>query len=60
VLLPALNAIVLAARMKLYPYSEDIASIDITTTLKETLRTKDSSREQILPYTLWAEHLDRL
>jgi hypothetical protein len=60
VLLPALDVLVPAARMKYYPHSEDIAAIDTTTSSKETLRTKDSSREQILPFTLRAEHLDRL
>ena len=59
VLLPALDALVPAARMKYYPHSEDIAAIDITTSSKEALRAKDSLREQILPLTLRAEHLDR-
>ena len=60
VLLPALDALVPAARIKYYPHSEDIAAIDITTSSKEALRTKDSSQEQILPFTLRAEHLKRL
>ena len=41
-LLPALDALVPAARIKYYPYLEDITAIDITTLLKEALRTKDS------------------
>ena len=59
-LLPALDTLVLAARIKYYPYLEDITAIDITTLLKEALRTKDSLREQILPFTLQAKHLKRL
>ena len=59
-LLPALDALVPAARIKYYPYLEDITAIDITTLLKEALQTKDSSQEQILPFTLRAEHLKRL
>ncbi|KAJ4330976.1 hypothetical protein N0V95_009970, partial [Ascochyta clinopodiicola] len=60
VLLPALDALVPAARMKYYPHLEDIAAIDITTLLKEALRNKDSLREQIVLFMLQAEHLDRL
>ncbi|KAJ4332220.1 hypothetical protein N0V95_009712 [Ascochyta clinopodiicola] len=46
--------------MKYYPHLEDIAAIDITTLSKEALRNKDSSREQIVPFMLRAEHLNRL
>ena len=61
VLLPALGGLgLLASRMKYYPASGDNASLNVTATSKETHKIKETSREQLLPYSLPHEHLDQL
>ena len=43
-----------------YPVSAHVASLDATALGAESFAQKDSSREQLLKYTLQPQHLDAL